>query len=177
MKKKSISSTTKIDYERKIATSSFSINTSAILGFSKSIDTKGYSIQAGVEPRFYYSLKKNIAKGKSANNLSGAYFSFLFNGAFGNGEYLNAWNSKDSTFQTLKWKTNGFTIIPKWGIQKRLFKNGFVDFSVNFMRFDYSKRELTYLQNNTIRDKASEIKFKVDFSDFAPIDFKIGFAF
>ena len=75
------SGTTSIEYERKIKSSVWSINSEVQLGYdnSKNIGNQnkrgiGYQFKIAAEPRVYFQLKERIANGESANNLSGNFF-------------------------------------------------------------------------------------------------------
>ncbi|MDZ7879486.1 MAG: hypothetical protein U5L45_17550 [Saprospiraceae bacterium] len=70
-----------VSYEAKINKSAFSANF-GLNGVRYNLKTfaendkkiKGYTFKSYIEPRWYYQMKKQIAKGNSANNLSGNYF-------------------------------------------------------------------------------------------------------
>jgi hypothetical protein len=124
-----------------------------------------------VAPRYYYNINKDIARGKSANNLSGCYFS------------LEVGAGVRSSLQKLA-TVPGFAgpgydpddfgvehvlkIIPKWGIQKRLSKNGFIDFS--FAPYWFMGKDKG-LNNDIIGG------FNGKNDNFLKTDIKIGFAF
>jgi hypothetical protein len=165
IKRDSLSSHFSLAFEKKI-NESFSINTSAyfFLEQYKGVNSKYQltDISLGIEPRYYYNLKKRIAKGKSANNLSGNYFSV--------GMYATA-NEKifganlNSPFETKTETTkNYFSFIPKWGIQRRIFKHGFIDANINFF-------EIAYNKNATVPKNSWEVIWD------QTAEFKIGFAF
>ncbi len=121
-------------------------------------------------PRYYYNINKNIAKGKSANNLSGCYLTLEMGlGATGPtkpitiaGQSVAPFFAKEDYYQANSWK-----IIPKWGVQKRLFRKGFVDFS--FAPYWYQKT-LKVIPTNVWISSYKE-------HNFLKPDFKIGFAF
>jgi hypothetical protein len=165
IKRDSLSSHFSVAFETKINTS-FSVNTSANFNLNKykGIDSK-YSlseISVGFEPRFYYNLRKRIAKGKSANNLSGNYFSIGSYLNINEEIYISQLNTRFET--TVKYPRNYVSFVPKWGIQRRIFKHGFIDVNINFFEVAYNKND--YVPNNSwevIWDQTAE--------------FKIGFAF
>lgn len=171
------------EYERKIGQSSFSINTGIDFDYSNyKIFGKGYALKAELEPRYYYNLKKRIAKGKSANNLSGSYISFNLNVGYVNGSYNSvAYDSVVTQFT--KRHGTAYNLEPRWGIQRRLFKNGFLDFS--FTPFQIQKN---FVIVDEIKENGIIIKSEpYPTSDFnlrnivrlrtAQVHFKIGFAF
>lgn len=120
-----------LDYEFKIGQSAWSINQAlrvkfdSYKGISTMFSSSGPSIftytvdpywsgSYSFEPRYYYNLKKRIAYGKSANNLSANYVSLL------NG--LNFYKSPNGDLQGSKRHTG---LV--YGVQRRLVKNGFFD--------------------------------------------------
>lgn len=70
-----------MSYERKINNSPFSMSL-GLNGVRYNLKTSaindkkinGYTFKSYIEPRWYHRLKKQIAKGNSANNLSGSYW-------------------------------------------------------------------------------------------------------
>ncbi len=121
-------------------------------------------------PRYYYNINKNIAKGKSANNLSGCYVSVEMGiGATGPSKPITLSGQSFHVFITNEdyYTANSWRIIPKWGIQKRLFKRGFVDFS--FAPYWYQKT-VKVIPANVWNDSYKE-------HNYLKTDFKIGFAF
>jgi hypothetical protein len=129
------------EYERKLGASAFSLNMGLGYGyfktgnFSQIISSKGYTIVPTLEPRFYYDLKKRIAKGKSVNNLSGNYVSILVNTSFSNANLVGLRTSNDSVLFDMHTYGTRFYIEPKWGMQRRLFKNGFMDLGIALFGF------------------------------------------
>lgn len=121
-------------------------------------------------PRYYYNINKNIVKAKSANNLSGCYLSLEMGlGVTGPtkpitiaGQSFSVFHANEDYYQANSWK-----IIPKWGVQKRLFKKGFVDFS--FAPYWYRKT-LKVIPANVWISSYKE-------HNYLKTDFKIGFAF
>jgi hypothetical protein len=175
------------EYERKIGQSSFSVNTDVTISYSQfDNQQKKYGLKAAIEPRFYYNMKKRIAKGKSANNLSGNYFSFNISGGY-NDESRATYNIDGRELKAVNIHGTAYVIEAKWGIQRRLFKNGFLDFSLAPVRFQ--KSYLTY-SGKTASGEMLTAKpykpllgeglkyFKFENRISVPlIDFKVGFAF
>ena len=120
-----------LDYEFKIGQSAWSINQAVRIKhksyteitpsfdsyngveFRTSTVSPYWSGSYSFEPRYYYNLKKRIAYGKSANNLSANYVSLLNGFDF----YENNGNWRGSRRHT------GLV----YGVQRRLVKNGFFD--------------------------------------------------
>ena len=176
------------EYERKIGKSSFSINTGLGLSYFNSYFASGYNANLTVEPRYYYNMKKRVATGKSANNLSGNYFSLNTNSSYSNELYaVPILGISDSTsyFSSTRVRASVYTIEPRWGIQRRLFKNGFLDLS--FAPFHLQKSFFNVEEikvNGTIKkldfDSPKDVfkLFKInDNIPFPKVYFKIGFAF
>lgn len=119
-----------LDYEFKIGQSSWSINQAVRIQYKSYMDilttynSSGPSISYSTigpswsgsysfEPRYYYNLKKRIAYGKSANNLSANYISLL-----------NGFNFYENDGD---WRGSKRHTGLVYGIQRRLVKNGFFD--------------------------------------------------
>jgi hypothetical protein len=115
-----------IAYEQKIPKTQFSIESSISIGgnlHTKS-DTKvskfenKYGFIIGVMPRYYYDLKKRIAKGESADNLSGGYFGVKF-------DYSQA-----KWYSNLKEQSVGTTFL--YGSQQRILQHLGFDWWVGY---------------------------------------------
>ena len=120
-----------LDYEFKIGQSAWSINQAVRIQYksysgiytmfnSSGPSTSSFSVgpywsgSYSFEPRYYYNLKKRIAYGKSANNLSANYVSLL------NG--LDFYQNPNGDLRFHKRHTG---LV--YGFQRRLVKNGFFD--------------------------------------------------
>lgn len=127
-----------LDYEFKIGQSAWSINQALRIKFDSykglstifswsgpytSTYTVGpyWSGSYSFEPRYYYNLKKRIAYGKSANNLSANYLSLL------NG--MDFYKNRNGDFQGSKRHTG---LV--YGVQRRLVKNGFFDLNAGIAK-------------------------------------------
>ena len=119
-----------LDYEFKIGQSAWSINQALRVKFdsysgtftgynSSGVYTSSYTVgpywsgSYSFEPRYYYNLKKRIAYGKSANNLSANYVSLL--------------NGLDFYKYEGNWGFSKRHTGLVYGVQRRLVKNGFFD--------------------------------------------------
>ena len=154
-------------YERKIKESAWSLNQELRIDYNYrferyvypvastiTTESNGLAFRYVLEPRYYYNLKKRIREGKSANNLSANYVA------------LHNYNRVYHTFlkfrpETAINRTQFVTAIGAvWGIQRRLFTNGFFDGKIGLVR-----------------------KLNEQFHDFLidgvepVLDLKIGFAF
>lgn len=127
-----------LDYEFKIGQSAWSINQALRVKFKSDngvftmyspgeLSTISYSFSPywsgsySFEPRYYYNLKKRIAYGKSANNLSANYVSLLSGFDFSQGG--------ERRFETSKTHTG---LV--YGLQRRLVKNGFFDINAGIAK-------------------------------------------
>ena len=89
-------------------------------------EMKSLTMRYVLEPRYYYGLRKRMASGRSANNLSGSYVA------------LHSSNRGEISFLSI----NGVRIAPEfhtaigavWGIQKRIFERGFFDAKIGVER-------------------------------------------
>ena len=109
-----------IAYEHKLG-KDFSINGG--LDFSSlSEDVSSHimnTLGISLEPRWYFKMVENIKLGKSANNLSGVYF----------GLELRAEEERLLTSSSTI-ESYGYTVLFKYGLQKRFFKNAYVDLAL-----------------------------------------------
>lgn len=163
-------------YEHKIG-QSWSINTELSGAYSTSsrdeLPIKNVRVGLILEPRFYYNQKKRIANGKSANNLSGNYFTVETSLNYFNQEFYTIYsNSPGSVNTTRTLEGINARFAPKWGMQRRLFKNGFFDLSVTPLELNI------YTKGNFQYRKGTNLNFYTGHSVPMPkVDFKIGFAF
>lgn len=151
-----------LGYERKIGDSPFSIEVTG--GWSYQYyynDGRSYgpydltlkinSWSGLIQPRYYYSQKRRIAKGKSGNNLSGAYIGaeMIYIKAFveSSGGGCGAGGCFPFNFRNNSESLGGSLL---WGIQHRFFSHGFIDFSVgnSIYEFRYDQpriKEIKYI--------------------------------
>ncbi len=136
-----------LEYERKIG-KAFSINNSVGAGFSyrpqpESAFLIGHNRlrwNVGLQPRWYFQMKKRIASGASANNLSGNYVGLGWSYAHERG--------------TESYRNDQHTFGLKYGIQRRIFGRGFIDIQIGpqftFGEFKYKR------QNGDIRTEKND---------------------
>jgi hypothetical protein len=161
--KDNLSGRLSIAYERKIGASPFSLEVEANAAASKKEVfeslANGYdyyllgewSTSLGGQLRYYYDLRQRVARGKSGNNLSGPYLAAMARGDWYANEYVS--RASEDNRRTV---TAGLL----WGLQYRLFKNGFVDFNFgvgqsfsnengleNGQSYDRQNTELSFLAN------------------------------
>jgi hypothetical protein len=156
-------------YEHKIGQSSWSLNTELRGSYStnsrQELPLKNVQVGLSLEPRYYYNQKKRIANGQSANNLSGNYFTVE--------------TSLNYFYQHYDYSPNAVVeggkvrFAPKWGMQRRLFKNGFFDLSVTPLEY------FLFLKDSPFYKKGGHLNMYKVYGDIPmpKIDFKIGFAF
>jgi hypothetical protein len=146
-----------IEYEEKIKKSVFSVTVGAnvrgykfLKGRSK---VEGLTLKTYVEPRWYYRMKKDIADGSSANNLSG------FFGALQFGFQHNAYRA--TTLSDVQ-KTDYFYTHLIWGQQQRLLK--FLFFEGKFGLGWKSPKTIAYqLLGNSHASLLAEVKIGLAF--------------
>ncbi len=116
--------------EQKIGASQFSVEAQLRLDGSYVDATKSSTLGIGnhLQLRYYYGLKKRIARGKSGNNLSGAYIAWQGEW-FQNHTTLHGKNS-DGIETKHTTSVRQMHTGPLWGIQHRIFDKGFVDFNI-----------------------------------------------
>ena len=116
-----------IAWESKLKASPFSIQIEAeLLGRHADLDyIKQYAVGADValEPRWYYSLKKRIATGKSGNNLNGSFLGLHLS-------YAASRQLDDQSEVDYIYLDKSIQAIPIWGIQYRIFDRGFFEYRV-----------------------------------------------
>ncbi len=76
-------------------------------------------------PRYYWDLNKRIARGESANNLSGKYIGLRLN--YGIGQYKSTYGNSVANL-----KIHSTSIVPVIGFQKRLLNHLFIDANVGY---------------------------------------------
>ncbi|MBC6697645.1 hypothetical protein [Hymenobacter sp. BT190] len=85
----------------------------------------GFALRTQVAGRYYYNLNKRIRKGKSASNFSANYLSLALSSGFGR-------NSRETHYTTFArdGQTVRLSLAAVYGLQRRLGRYGFVDFSL-----------------------------------------------
>ena len=166
-----------VGYEQKIGNSAWSLNTEIEGGIGRNIGKQTFgsygqsNASLTIEPRFYYGLKKNIAKGLSVNNLSGGYISLAASAGYQNIFYSN------NTGSSINLKEQYLSIAPKFGIQKRIFRYGYADFSLAPVRFNRTFYDNKW-DGNELKKTVNNRQYSTIGKILIPIvDFKIGFAF
>lgn len=124
----SIRSSLEIGYEEKIGTSPFSIAAHISGSFNHSRDhdifrQQVFGLTTRIGPRYYYNLRRQIAKGKSGNGLNGNYFAleFVTENSFYNNMFLNE-RSKGRDFRM----AGDFLV----GFQRTISDRLYYDFSI-----------------------------------------------
>ena len=115
---KAIAGSISIEYERKLGKSPLSINPFLSLAYTvafKEESMNSSQLMVGTNIRYYYNLKKRIRKGKTGDNLFANYVGARV-----------AYLPKDA--EELFY---GYGIM--WGLQRRLFKNLYVDYQLGFL--------------------------------------------
>ena len=147
-----LAGTVAIAYEQKIPKTAFSVETSlAVNGninkkksFVSKNDNK-YALNIGIMPRYYYDLRKRIAGGKSADNLSGDYFGAKF-------DYTTAQKIDD-----LKVQSKGVTLL--WGSQQRILKRLNFDFWIGYRVASEKANKISKISRGLAFDFALQLAF------------------
>lgn len=116
-----------VAYEQKIPKTMWSVETSLNIGgnlYSNATESipkydSKYGFSVGVMPRYYYDKKREISKGKSADNLLGTYL----------GAKLTYGQSE--RFDNLQVQYADAALI--WGWQQRLLKHLYYDLSIGYV--------------------------------------------
>jgi hypothetical protein len=163
-----------LDYEFKLGQSLWSINQGLKLQYranrmeysnysssgvfrSSSVLNDFFSASYDISPRLYYNLKKRIAYGKSANNLSANYISPIA-GFDVNKQYKYDGNNFIDDGYGLSRRHVGFL----YGVQRRLIKNGFIDVNAGLAR--------------VLDDTFVDGPFRRETKMFLLFNFKVGYA-
>ncbi len=128
-------------YEQKIKQSAWSLNQEFRMDYgyhynhtvfsatsSSTEESNGFTLRYVIEPRYYYSLKKRIYQGKSANNLSGTYVALHHVNTF----YYTFLNLSAADAHLRARFVSALGAV--WGVQHRLFSKGFVDAKIGVVR-------------------------------------------
>jgi hypothetical protein len=148
-------------YERKIAQTAWSVELGGTANYQRvaytdyAIDNIGGTLY--VEPRYYYNLNKRMALGKSVDNLSGNFVALRTGVEYSRIEIL-----VENELNTI-YDSNYF-VLPSWGIQRRIFKNGYFSYQLGF--------EVNELERLTkVNENLADLAFRFT------SDFKLGLAF
>jgi hypothetical protein len=111
----------KIEYEQKLGSSPTSLTAGVGAYWFKAADwlpiNNFSSLNFFLEPRYYFTQRKNIARGKSGNNLSGAFI-----GLYG------GYSKPTQSTSSIDPYTSSMTIAPVVGVQYRVFRKGFISY-------------------------------------------------
>jgi hypothetical protein len=100
---------------------------------------------AGIEGRYYHNLKKRVASGKSAQNFSANYWGLPL--AYTHSSYVTT----NKFVQDPKVTETAFKIGFVYGIQRRLFKNGYLDLNLGpAYKFDLRKNDRDFILSSKI---------------------------
>ncbi len=128
----------RIGYEQKIGKSPFALNIEGVVtpsllknnlilrGDREVSKSSGTRLGLSIEPRWYYDLKRRMAKGLSGNNLLGSYLSVEF--LYQNQHIQKYFNNGSKTV----YDAQSLTFTPLWGIQQQFSKRIFYDFKLGW---------------------------------------------
>jgi len=132
-----------VEYERKL-NDFLSINVGA--GVSASIAYSEFRFDhlgLNIEPRWYLGMRRKVAKGESANNLSGNYIglqlsTFRYQGA-NEDDQLPGWTEDDT------WPgTSGLAALLNFGVQRRILRRGYFNFKAGLGASYYQDTEVGF---------------------------------
>jgi hypothetical protein len=132
--------------EHKINNSAWSVETklgvSAFKYKQSGLQSESYRTDIQLMPRFYWDLNKRIAKGESANNLSGKYVGLGLN--YSLGSYKTTYF--DKTSNSINLQTSSIT--PVVGFQKRFLNHLYMDANAGYAIFNKQLTPNWYKKNN-----------------------------
>jgi hypothetical protein len=141
--------------------------------------SRDFRVTYNIEPRYYYNMKKRIAEGKSANNLSGNYFSLATGYTYR--RYKSDQSRDSKVINIRKDERHYIAFLPKYGVQRRIFNKGFVDISFAPFQFFYVKtnsfNEFGEVGKTKITEFGEDWNFNFSVDIQPAIDIKIGLAF
>ena len=127
-----------LGYEQKIGIS-WSVNIELLTNYLFSIQPNGNprvfladgSIGTTLAPRYYFDMKKRIADGRSASNLSANYLSLSISSRL-----MQMESGTSVTDNGYYFYSDNFGISPLIGVQRRLSSHAFFDFNTG-IKFSY----------------------------------------
>lgn len=145
-----------VAYEQKIGASPWSVNTEIAVPYSRYADSgapenrrsssETYGAGGSIEPRYYFTLKKRIARGKTGNNLSG-----IFLGLNAGVRYAKTKSEEPNYFDYPVTQSNtNVRVAPVFGIQHRMFKHMYFEYKIG-LGWEQWKDELQYKQGQLVR--------------------------
>lgn len=148
----------RVSWEQKIGQSPFSVEVEGELGADGTRYVNNgdvdhlwdYKVGASVQPRYYFLQKRQIARGKSGNNLNGIFL----------GTTLGYSREKDRSYYFGNGTTNNFYTAPHLGVQYRLFKKGFIQYKFGVL---WSDNQLSELVSGEPTSWYSDLKIGVAF--------------
>ena len=143
-------------YEQKIGASPWSVHTEISAPYSYFHDSgapenqrsssKTFGAGFSIEPRYYFTLKKRIARGQSGNNLSG-----LFLGLHSGIRYAKTKSDNPAYYDYPVTQSNtNIRIAPVAGIQHRLFKRMYFEYKIG-LGWEQWKDYQQYKQDQVVR--------------------------
>lgn len=95
-----------------------------LLAFNKT-SYRDFKVVSSIEPRYYFELKEQIARGNAAHNFSGFYIGLPLSLHYQKSNYPSYYHVNTSNIT----RNNDLTILGGgvYGFQKKIFKNGYFD--------------------------------------------------
>jgi hypothetical protein len=165
-----------IAWEQKIYQSAFSVETEASLNMNfrryrvrdaqnQRVESKYgyYKAQLVVQPRYYFDLKRRIAKGTAGNNLSGPYVGL-------HNVFSKTWLNGTATFSLpTEFRINNYGVGLIVGCQYRFLRRGYVDFNIG--------RGVTTSSGHITDSLGVRNNIKSDWGKYLIGTFKVGMVF
>ncbi len=166
-----------IAWEQKINQSAFSIETEASLAMSYRgfryqddlqnlkirSDYQSFKAQLVVQPRYYFDLKRRIAKGTAGNNLSGPYVGL-------HNVFSKTWlDGKTSFSLPTEFRISTYGVGLVVGCQYRFLRHGYVDFNIG--------QGVSTSSGHIINSDGSRNTINGDWGKYLIGTFKVGVAF
>lgn len=148
----------RVSWEQKIGQSPFSVEVEGELGADGTRYVNNgdvdhlwdYKVGASVQPRYYFLQKRQVARGKSGNNLNGLFL----------GTALGYSRAENRSYYFGNGTTNNFYAAPHLGVQYRLFKKGFIQYKFGVL---WSDNQLSELVSGEPTSWYSDLKVGVAF--------------
>jgi len=115
--------------------------------------------QLNLQPRWYYQMAKRVREGSSANNFSGNYLGLQI-------AYTNYGSNLGG--QEARLASEQFAMALRWGWQRRLFREGFAEFSVGLGARHSSGFEQATLSQRSGWDFYANTQFSLGLATFRP---------
>ncbi len=129
------------------------------------VNNENWDAGLDVSLKHYYSKRKRIAAGKESNNLSGYFFGLLT--GYRHSYLDNEVQDSKSGIKFERYDRDFFRAGLFWGLQKRLFQNGFIELQLRLMQ--HAGTQTDFVNGNKVASSYNSTDFDTML--------RIGFAF